>query len=144
MKALQTLVSAFIVSLLLSCSPLIAGFDQTAYTQVTSLKVDALDVMSKANEHYTQHETEIKSLQLNIDKAIEYDKHRPKNENTVQMWELLNSPTGHLLGGYFVRWKQKTMLDTAFISDQKKIIGRSFDRIAELESKKIKPSQINN
>lgn len=59
--------------LLLSCSPTISTFDQTAYAQATSLKVDALDLMDKATENYTSHESEVKTLQLNLDKAIEYD-----------------------------------------------------------------------
>ena len=128
--------------LLLGCSPTISTFDQTAYAQVTSLKVDALDLMDKATENYTSHESEVKTLQLNIDKAIEYDKHRPHNEITTQMWTLLNNPDGHLFGGFLGKWKKDGKCNAAYIVDKKKQISNSFDQIAELESKKIKPAQV--
>ncbi|NOW93398.1 hypothetical protein [Mucilaginibacter sp. SG564] len=128
--------------LFLGCSSTISTFDQTAYTQVTSLKVDALDLMDKATENYTSHESEVKALQLNIDKAIEYDKHRPHNEITTQMWTILNDPQGHLFGGFLVKWKKDGKCNATYIVDKKKQISNSFDQIAELESKKIKPAQV--
>jgi len=128
--------------LLLGCSPTISTFDQNAYTQVTSLKVDALDLMSKATDDYATHETEVKAIQLNIDKAIEYDKHRPHNEITTKMWAIINDPDGHLFGGFLVKWKKDGKCGAAFVVDKKKQIGSAFDQIAELESKKIKPSDI--
>ncbi|MBE9586598.1 hypothetical protein IM792_19270 [Mucilaginibacter sp. JRF] len=142
MKSLKIHVAAIIITVMAACSPLMSPFDQVAYTQVTSLKVDALNLMGKATEPYSSHEAEVKDLQIKVDKAIEYDKHRANNGITITMWELLNAPDKHLLGGYFVRWKEKSTLDTAFISAQKKIVGKAFDQIAELESKKIKPSEI--
>ncbi|MDN3547689.1 hypothetical protein [Mucilaginibacter aquaedulcis] len=129
--------------LLLGCSPTISTFDQNAYTQVTSLKVDALDLMDKATDNYTTHESEVKIVQLNIEKAIEYDKHRPHNEITTKMWTILNDPDGHLFGGFLVKWKKDGKCGVAFVADKKKQIGSAFDQIAELESKKIKPSEVN-
>lgn len=128
--------------LLFSCSPTISTFDQTAYMQVTSLKVDALNLMDKATESYTAHESEVKTIQLAIDKAIEYDKHRPHNEITVNMWTILNNPEGHLFGGFLVKWKKEGKCNEVYIVDKKKQIGNSFDQIAELESKKMKPSEV--
>ncbi|HMG10343.1 MAG TPA: hypothetical protein VK609_17640 [Mucilaginibacter sp.] len=128
--------------LFLGCSPLISTFDQTAYMQVTSLKVDALDLMDKATENYTTHETEVKTIQLKIDKAIEYDAHRPHNEITNQLWTILNNPDGHLFGGFLVKWKKDGNCNATFILNEKKLIGKAFDQIAELESKKIKPSEV--
>jgi hypothetical protein len=117
-------------------------FDQNAYTQVTSIKVDALDLMDKATENYTAHETEVKTIQLKIDKAIEYDKHRPHNEITNQLWTILNNPQGNLFGGFLGRWKKDGTCGATFIQDEKKLVGKAFDQIAELESKKIKPSEV--
>ncbi|MDR6941446.1 hypothetical protein [Mucilaginibacter pocheonensis] len=128
--------------LLFSCSPTISTFDQTAYMQVTSLKVDALNLMDKATESYTAHESEVKTIQLAIDKAIEYDKHRPHNEITINMWTILNNPEGHLFGGFLVKWKKEGKCNEVYIVDKKKQIGNSFDQIAELESKKTKPSEV--
>jgi hypothetical protein len=132
------------IIMVLSCNSLMSTFDQTAYSQVTSLKVDALDLMDKSVEDYSSHDADVKALQLKISKAIEYDKHRPNNTITNKMWDILNDPNGHLLGGFFVKWKQDGKEGSAYIMEKKKQIGGSFDQIAELESKKIKPSQVSN
>ena len=128
--------------LFLGCSPLMSTFDQTAYMQVTSLKVDALDLMDKATENYTTREAEVKTIQLKIDKAIEYDSHRPHNAITNQLWTILNNPEGHLFGGFLVKWKKDGTCGATFIQEEKKLIGKAFDQIAELESKKIKSSEV--
>ena len=144
MKPVQSLIK-FILPLvfLFGCSPTISTFDQNAYMQATSLKVDALDLMGKATESYTAHEGDVKTLQLKIDKAIEYDKHRPHNEVTTKMWTILNDSTGHLYGGFLIKWKHDGKCGSAYITEKKKQIGFSFDQIAELESKKIKPTEIS-
>lgn len=123
-----------------SCNPIISTFDQAAYSQVTSLKVDALYLMDKSTENYTTHEAEVTALQLEVSKAIEYDKHRPHNTITNKMWDILNDPDGHLLGGFIVKWKKDGKESQTYITEKKKQISESFDQIAELESKKIKPA----
>lgn len=128
--------------LLLGCSPLMSTFDQTAYTQATSIKVDALNLMDEATENYSTHETEVKTIQLQIDKAIEYDKHRPNNDVTNKLWAILNSPERNLFGGFLARWKKDGKCGATFIKDEKELVEKAFDQIAELESKKIKPSDV--
>jgi hypothetical protein len=142
---IQLLQLSFISILLLlfGCSPTISTFDQIAYVQVTSLKVDALNLMNEGIDSYSQHSVEIKELQLKIDKAIEYDLHRPKNEITNKMWSLLNDPAYRLFGGFLVEWKKEGKCGSAYIMEKKKQVAKSFDQIAELESKKIKPSQVS-
>lgn len=127
--------------ILCSCSPRISLYDQYAYTQVTSIKIDALMVMQEASESYTSHISDIKKVDISIRKIIEYEKHRPTNSISTQMWEKLNDPGVPLYAGFITRWKQKGKLDTAFVSSQQRIIGLAFDQIAELESGKINPSK---
>jgi hypothetical protein len=144
-KIKQTILStgllmALTCTITFSCNPIISTFDQAAYSQVTSLKVDALYLMDKSTEDYVSHEVEITALQLKISKAIEYDKHRPHNTITNKMWDILSDPDGHLLGGFIVKWKKEGKENQTYITEKKKQIGESFDQIAELESKKIKPT----
>ena len=47
------------ITVIAGCSSLIAQFDQAAYEQDTSLKVDSVGLMGKATEPYAQHEKEI-------------------------------------------------------------------------------------
>ena len=133
----------FIFAILFSCAT-ISNFDQYAYTQTTSVKVDALNLMSFAVEDYKLHEKEAVRINTEIEKIYEYEKNRPKNEFTTHMWEILKDTTRNLYGGFITRWKTEGRLGRTFINEKKKQIGDSFDQIAQLESKKIKPSAIKN
>ena len=116
----------------------ISSFDQYAYTRTTSLKVDALNTLSLATGEYATNEKAVQELQTNLQKAYEYEKNRPKNEITLNMWDLLLNPEGHLLGGFIKRWQNEKKLNAVFIQEEKKLIGEAFDQIAGLESHKIK------
>jgi len=122
----------------------ISTFDQYAYTQTTSLKVDALNIMDKATEEYTTNEKIVQELQTNLQKVYEYEKNRPKNEFTIKMWDKIIDANGHLLGGFIRRWQKEHKLNAVFVQEEKKIIDLAFDQIAGLESHKIKSSDIKN
>jgi len=129
----------FIVTLsTFSCSKFMATFDQAAYSQVTALKVDALALMDKSSEDYTLHITDVKAFQLELDKAIEYDKLRPNNDLTNKEWAVLIDPSQGLLGDFLAKWSKDGKLGAAYIADKKKQIGDSIDQIAGLEIKKLK------
>lgn len=125
-------------------SPKISTYDSYAYLQTTSVKVDALNLMDMSSEDFQLHGKDIHSLQNTIQKICEYEKHRPKNEITNKQWEILMDTTGHLLGGFLIRWRSLGKLGKTYIDEKKKQISFAFDQIAELESKKIKPSEIKN
>jgi uncharacterized membrane protein len=120
----------------------ISQFDQYAYVQTTSLKVDALGLMDLAIDDYSEHADEVAELKANLQKIYEYEKNRPKNEITVKMWEKLLDRDGHLIGGFLAKWENQGKQSQVFITEAKKIIGPAFDQIAQLESKKIKPSEL--
>jgi hypothetical protein len=132
-------MSMLLASLLLpGCKPLIAVYDQYAYTQVTSVKVDALNLIDKATDNFSEHAAEVEAVNVKIEKAYEYEKHRPKNGITVKMWEILKSADKNLYGGVIKRWKAESKLGRGFITEIKAQISEGFDLIAELESQKIK------
>ncbi len=54
-----------------------AMFDQYAYTQTTSLKVDVLNLIDKSNEPYSSHVKECEIVISDLMKMREYEKHRP-------------------------------------------------------------------
>lgn len=118
----------------------ISPYSETAYQQATSLKVDSLALMAKANEPYAQHQTEVEALGLKIDKAYEYAKGLPNNTITTRQWEILKDPDRHLLGGFLELWRTKSTLSQAYIADKQIQVGSAFDQIIGLESGKIKPS----
>lgn len=126
--------------LILGCAS-ISSFDQYAYVQATALKVDALNLMDLSTEDYSSHEKEAKEVLTKMLKAYEYEKHRPKNQITTQMWDMLMDTSKHLLGGFIKRWKEKGKLSKFSVDEEKKLIAFDFDQIAELESRKIKKGQ---
>lgn len=125
-----------------SCSRTIDVFDQYAYAQTTSLKVDALNIMSLAVDDESKYQEKINKLMDDLQKIYEYEKGRPKNEITIQQWEILLDPNGHLLGGFIARWKNEGRLRQMFVDETKNLVSDSFDIISGLESGKLKPSDI--
>lgn len=142
-KTIRSITMLFVIFSLAGCAT-ISTFDQHAYAQTTSAKVDALNVMGQATADYQKHEKSVAALQTELDKIYEYEKNRPKNEITVKMWKILLNENGHLLGGFLTRWKKEGHLNKTFISEEKKLMGSAFDQIAGLESHKIKKSEISD
>lgn len=126
---------AFLALSLSGCSSAIALYDQYAYRQVTSLKVDALELMDRADQDFADHQKDIHEIDILFKKALEYEKHRPNNDIIIKMWSEIYDPRLNLYGGFIARWKQKNKLEPAFIEEQKEIVGLAFDQIAELQSK---------
>ena len=122
---------------LASCAT-ISKFDQYSYTQATSIKVDALNIMNGASDSFALHQPAVAQLRTELSKIYEYEKNKPKNEATAKMWLVLIDSSGASLGGFLTRWQKETKLDTAFINQSKILIGQSFDQISGLESGKIK------
>lgn len=121
----------------------ISSFDQYAYAQTTSVKVDALEIMDLATDDYGTHKSSVKEFQTKLKKVYEYEKNRPKNDITVKLWDKLLDTNGHLLGGFLNWWEKENKLNETFVKEEKRIVDKAFDQIAGLESKKIKSSDIS-
>jgi len=123
-----------------ACAPSIAPFSSIAFEQATSLKVEALAVMTKAGEPFEKHANKVEVLKTNLEKAYEYAKNRPKNEYSTRQWEKLNDPESNLLGGFLKRWEQQSTLSRVFVDEAKRLVTDAFDEIIGLESGKRKPA----
>jgi len=122
----------------------ISRFDQYSYAQTTAIKVDALELMDLAVNDYSSYETNDREFQTKLKKIYEYEKNKPKNDITIELWNKLIDPNGHLLGGFLNRWKTERKLNETFVLEEKKLVDKAFDQITGLESKKIKPSDITD
>ncbi len=116
----------------------ISPFSQKAYEQATTLKVDALSTMNKATEPFASQKQNVEILKLNLEKAYEYAKGRPKNRETTDQWALIKNPSFNSLGGFLRRWEEKSTLQKDFIEEAKGLISDGFDTVIELESGKRK------
>jgi len=123
---------------LAACSPSIAPFSQTAYKLATDLKVESLKLMDTAEMPFDDQAKQVDMLSLELEKALEFAKGRPRNSHSTRQWEILLDPERHLLGGFFTRWRAEGSLSSPFIAEAKLQISDAFDTIIGLESGKIK------
>ncbi len=130
------------LALAINACTTISQYDQAAYQHAVNAKVDALAVMNKATGSYDEHQKEIESLMTELDKTYEYDRGRPLNIITVAQWNILRDPDRNLLGGFLKMWKAKGTLSSTLVAEKKTQIADAFDQIIQLESGKIKPSQV--
>jgi hypothetical protein len=130
-------ICLFLLFSLQSCAPRMALFDQVAYQNATDLKVEAIDLMGKATDDFSMHKTEVANFRMKLDKAAEYDFHRPKNEITNSMFKILTDPDGGSVAHFFKRWEDEKKLSPGFVKTQQTLIGRQLDQVAELEISKI-------
>ena len=98
--------------------------------------------MEKATEPFEDHRDEVAALTIELAKAYEFAKGRPKNEISTRQWEILKDPERNLLGGFLARWERDSTLNRAFVDAQKGIVSDAFDTIIGLESGKIKPDDV--
>lgn len=108
------------------------------------LKSDTLALMSKATESYETHRGEIGNLDSRLNSALTVEQSRPKNESTVQMWEMLISVKEGLPGsGIYPRfkkqWEDKDTLQPTYIQNKKDNVGAAFDKIIALEQSRTNP-----
>jgi hypothetical protein len=138
----QKIIGAFFLLIFLSaCTPLIGPYSPTAYKNATSLKPQTLALMDKANEAYTNHETEIETLVIELKKAHEFVKGVPSNSISAKQWEILIKEDGDLFGKFVKRWKERSTLSDTFITEFKGPVSDAFDEIICLEANKKEASK---
>lgn len=145
------LLAAMIVFLLPGCKSLITTYDAYSYTQLASLKVEVVNMMQKATEDYSNHAAAVEAVTVKVQKAFEYDTHKPKNAVMAKMWQflydaLLSEDMEGIAGrqhkkGFFSNWRENKKKSPVFVDEARKnIIAPMFDLLLELESKKLKQS----
>lgn len=127
-----------------SCTTTASFFDQMSYKETISAKIEALALMDRATQDYASQKMAIDQVTLEMAKVYEYEKNRPNNTETIQMWAILLNPEKNLLGGFMKRWESESTLSKVFIDEAKPQIEKAFDIILGLENKKIKPEEANS
>jgi hypothetical protein len=127
----------FLFLSIIGCSP-VSEFNQAALDKTVSVKTDAVNLISKANDDYLNHQSEIESLKVNVENAYQYSKTIPNNVETIAQWEIIRDPQRSSLFGLLERWKTKTKLSDTFISQVKLLIASDFNEIIDLENNKRK------
>jgi hypothetical protein len=118
-----------------------ALFDPYSYQKTTEIKVEASKLMNKATTPYNTHKEEVETLQLNIEKLVEYEKNKPNNEISSAMWKILTDKEKNLFAGFFKRWEMKGFLSPIFLEESKKQVSDALDLLIQYEIKKDKESK---
>ncbi|WGH74367.1 hypothetical protein P8625_09600 [Tenacibaculum tangerinum] len=126
-----------ITAFMSACSTLrTAPYDQYSFQKTIELKIDAGQLMEKAETPYQENSIEINNLKNEIAKIVEYEKFKPNNEITYKMWLLLANEDKNLLAGFLKRWEEKETLSPFFITETKGQITEAFDLLLTYEAKK--------
>ncbi|HEY1770894.1 MAG TPA: hypothetical protein VGG02_11645 [Chthoniobacterales bacterium] len=124
----------------------VAPYDQAAYEHATNVKVDTLALVSKATGNYGDNLSEIKNVNLALQKAYEYDKDRSLNTSTRKEWEDLlveknDDPKSGIIPRFLERWQRKGSLKPHAVADDRQNISDAFDMIIQSENGKNRSSQ---
>jgi len=136
-KLSYIIISLFILSLV-SCSALIAPYNEVAYQNATNLKVESLAIMDKATGPYDDYQRVTGELMIKLKQAYEYSKGIPKNQFSAKQWEVMIDPDGGMIGGFIEKWKTSGRLNETFVIEAKGNVEKGFEEIIKLESAKIK------
>jgi hypothetical protein len=129
----------FLFGLLLSCKPMIALYDQYAYTQATSLKVDMQNLALESDSvSYDAAKPDIDKVNVELQKAYEYNKGRDLNSLSTKQYEILISDKD-FYKQFLSNWKSSGKENKAFAQDASEKIGQLLDQVIKLENGKNKP-----
>ena len=140
----SSLYIAILTLLLMSCESIkTAVFDQYAYQEAISIKVESLNLMDEAVVSYSEHEDDVQTLLLDLQKILEYEKNKPNNEVSFAMWQVVTDKERNLLAGFLERWKEKNQLSKVFIGEAKGQVTEALDLIIKYEANKNKTNETN-
>lgn len=144
MKTLKTKLILFTLMVMASCQSIkTALFDHYSYQKTTAIKTEMLLLMDKSDFAYELQKENVAQLLLEIAKLKEYERNKPNNEITYEMWNLLTDTEKNLIGGYFKFWEEKQTLSPEFTQEAKIQITEALDVLIQYEIKKDKTSKDN-
>ena len=135
MKKLQLINLIVIISFLfISCESLkTATFDQHSYQKATEIKVMSSQLMDQATYPYNDYEKEVTNLLSELDKIVEYEKNKPYNDISLEMWKILSDKERNLLAGFLKRWKEQNKMSEVFVEQAKSQVIEAIDLIINYE-----------
>jgi hypothetical protein len=132
------LLLVFACTVISSCSPTIALYDQFAYTQATSIKVDLQNLAGESSSvSYADAKDEIIKVTTELQKAFEYSNGRSKNTISTKQYAILLGEN-NFYKTFLKTWKTEGKLSEAGADEIKIKIGQLMDQVIELENGKNK------
>lgn len=138
-KSVLIIISVFVLNACQTTKTAI--FDQYTYQKTIEIKIETESLMDKANTPYNQNLQEIGELLQEVKTVMEYEKNRPNNEITYNMWRLLCEKDKNFIVGFLNQWQKSGTVSTTFIPEAKGQISEAFDLLIKYEVKKDKTNQ---
>ena len=132
------LLLLFLYTTFNSCSPSIALYDQHAYTQATSLKVDLQNLVEESKSVvFKDAKADIDKVNTQLEKEYEYAKGRSKNTISTKQYGILRDEN-NFYKSFLKTWESQGKLSPAAANEVKIKIGQLIDEIIKLENFKGK------
>ncbi|PHS08814.1 MAG: hypothetical protein COA88_06190 [Kordia sp.] len=142
MKKQFMYVLLFCSILITSCGSIkIAIYDQYSYQQEVSLKIETKALLEHATEEYAIYKDQITHVLLEMEKMEEYEKNKPDNAISYQMWHLMTDADRNSVAGLFKRWKEKGQLPVVFTQEASVQVMGAFDALIKYEVSKDKEKE---
>ena len=136
--AFKTNTGLLLLLLLFGCKPTIALYDQYAYTQATSIKVDLQNLAQESGDiNYTDALPDVNKVNIELQKAYEYSKGRDNNSLSTKQYQILISED-HFYKKFLLDWKTKQKENKTMVEDVREQIGDLMDEVIKLENGKNK------
>jgi hypothetical protein len=121
---------------LFACKPTIALYDQYAYTQATSLKVDMQNLALESDSvNYDIAKPDINKVNTELQKAYEYSKGRDLNSLSTKQYAILLSETD-FYKSFLADWKKRGKENETMAQNISEKLGQLLDEVIKLENGK--------
>jgi hypothetical protein len=121
---------------LFACKPTIALYDQYAYTQATSLKVDMQNLALESDSvNYETAKPDIDKVNTELQKAYEYSKGRDLNALSTKQYAILLSETD-FYKSFLADWKKRGKENETMGQNISEKLGQLLDEVIKLENGK--------
>ncbi|MEM7281021.1 MAG: hypothetical protein AAF438_05275 [Pseudomonadota bacterium] len=133
----RRLILAFLLSCLTACVNL-AGYDQRAYENATSLKPRTIAMVEKSKiaGSFVANEAAVERLMIDLEAAFEYANGIEYNNEAAKNWRDLIGNEERMVTAWAVRWDRQGQVGPALANELKLQFAEAFDIIICLEANK--------
>jgi len=123
--------------LIAACIPL-AGYDQQAYQNATSLKAATIAMVEKSSEDdsFAANGAAVEDLLVRLSAAYEYANGVEHNNEAAKNWDDLIGDDDSMVKGWISNWRAGGSISPALLPEIKMQIAEGFDTIICLEANK--------
>lgn len=116
----------------------LAGYDQKAYENATTLKAATLALFDKSvgDDSFSPNEAAVDKLLVDLSAAYEYANGVDHNNEAADNWEDLIGDDENMVKGWIALWRESGKISEFFRNENRPQIVEGFDTIICLEANK--------